>query len=394
MRRLARAAVTSVFLVAGCRPGRPAPRRDAGTAVVAPQDVPARRTATVRVLGDPGAAVSGAPQLAVDGDGAPMLATVEGTAVRVRRWSGGAWAPRGEALNEVPATGPVALATLPQGAPVVTWAERATDGVQWVRAARWDGRGWARLPGHIATPTAGEVVAQLVVACADEGPVVAAVLERTGARALHAAWWTGGQWLAAGPPSLVAAGARALRAAATRTADGGLMLGWIEAAANGVPTLQLRRWNAQARNWLPLPRSITLLVDGGSQVLALAPATGEDFFVSVAWSGGLHPLQRWDAALGEWVDEGLPLASLRQGALALGPLLTSHEGQAALAWQTPGGPLRVARRTAGAWAPPSDLADTARPDGAGLVTGARGEVFAAFVDAAGRASVRAFSDAQ
>ena len=69
-------------------------------------------------------------------------------------------------------------------------------------------------------------------------------------------------------------------------------------------------------------------------VLALAPATGEDFFVSVAWSGGLHPLQRWDAALGEWVDEGLPLASLRQAPLARTLALTPHPLRAPMATTT------------------------------------------------------------
>ncbi|MGI8746770.1 MAG: hypothetical protein ACR2J4_00245, partial [Deinococcus sp.] len=127
-----------------------------------------------------------APQLAVGGWGpvAAWLEDQEGVDnVFVKRWSGRAWVSLGDSLNARPghlAERP-ALALDRQGFPLLAWVEGGAGQARQVYAKRWDGRRWTLLGGGPLNLTPGHDASSASVTVDGEGRAVVAWCERVGA---------------------------------------------------------------------------------------------------------------------------------------------------------------------------------------------------------------------
>ena len=148
------------------------------------------------------------PALAIDARGHPIVAWVEylgpNRAIWLRRWNGEAWeslagSSEGRGISGTPAlSGPPNMVLDGEGRPVLAWTEEVSGRPQiWLR--RWDGASWIELGG---SATGGGVSASPISAAIprvvldrDEMPVVCWIDERTGTRQIHVRRWDGRAWV-------------------------------------------------------------------------------------------------------------------------------------------------------------------------------------------------------
>ncbi|WP_426755329.1 hypothetical protein [Myxococcus sp. Y35] len=148
-----------------------------------------------------------APALSVDGAGGVFLAWAEAESsyvlegLYVRYWNGSGWDAMGGRLvyerrfpSDYRAAQP-ALATLPNGSPVVVWSETSLYGHHGVMVARWSGSAWSM---EVATTSEDWIPAEErrwpTVAVDGQGRVLMTFIAGQNRRGLHAVWYPhGGQ---------------------------------------------------------------------------------------------------------------------------------------------------------------------------------------------------------
>ncbi|MEZ4391478.1 MAG: hypothetical protein R3A48_10315 [Polyangiales bacterium] len=408
------AAALALLAALGCRrtPSRPAPStpppvaldaspgpRDASVPVsldaAAPRDARAPgvlgRDELAPLLGPQEPAPVGPVTLLAAGEDV-VAAWSDGVGVWARRRRGGRWAPMGRRVSDREPRGPIRLAQAPDGTPVIVWSERGREGPTETRFSRWNGGEWAALLGPLNAPAAGAEVTAITVAWSYGSPVVAMAVSRERPRQteLRAVRWTGVRWELAGPPSLLAPGAGLLALEAASCGDGSAVLGWVEVQPSGVPVLELRRWSVQTRTWQVLPRGALPLVDAETRTLALAGASGSEFFVTYAWSGGTHPVHRWSEGAQEWLEVGSPLPAGGRAGLEVGPLLEAQGEDLWMSWRARGGRLSAARLRRSTWEQVTDALDAPGGSDPRVAASAAGTIYASSRGAGGAVSLVSF----
>ena len=155
------------------------------------------------LLSDPGRA-GFSPDIAVNRTGRRTVAFLEGDFatmnVRVtREGEGGTWRALGGPLNRRPksfAASPRVLLTA-VGTPLVAWIEEDASGHDRVHISRWTGQGWEAVGGPASS--AGAKAEDLAFALTRSGAPLLAWLE---AGQLRAARWNGGGWAALPLPTI------------------------------------------------------------------------------------------------------------------------------------------------------------------------------------------------
>ena len=113
----------------------------------APTPTPQLTEAT-RTLEPLGAALSdepaAAPALAVDAEGNPVVAWIEGDQLYVKQWNGTEWVPLGEALNHSAEGSASSIAVAAGERVAVAWRECCTPDAH-LYVSEWDGANWVAL---------------------------------------------------------------------------------------------------------------------------------------------------------------------------------------------------------------------------------------------------------
>lgn len=205
-----------------------------------------------------------------------------GAELRVRQWTGTAWVslpspvvgPAGDIDRGAPD-----LALDAQGAPVMAWSAAGPAGSS-VFVARWDGAAWTAfgpsLTGRGIGPTSGESTHPRL-ALGRTGPVVAWVHAEAGRRSVHVGRWTGTTWEElAGSASgrSLSHGRYATSVAIAATGSGEPLVAWGDGDDDG-QDIFLRAWSGSA--WIAAPGF-------GSDRLS-APGTFS-VLPALAWAGG------------------------------------------------------------------------------------------------------------
>jgi len=142
-------------------------------------------------------AVRGAPALALDDQGQPLVAWQDSAGgLFVRHWTGAVWAAyEGSAPAAIDHGAMPTLAVLSTGAPVLAWVNAAAD----VCVRAWNGAVWSELPsgsatGGCVTNTGCYAQSPKLVADRHGGLVMVVADEFLGSQEIHAWHYDGQQW--------------------------------------------------------------------------------------------------------------------------------------------------------------------------------------------------------
>jgi hypothetical protein len=199
---------------------------------------------------------------AADAIGAPFVSWVSMTSQRqgwVHRWDGSAWEAVGGGAftGATEATYSAAVTIDADGRPVVAWVARLADGLDGteVRVSRWTGTDWVQLGTARRRDTErGSGYPHLVLG-ADGRPVVA-WMERTDDTA-QSPWtayvdsWTGTDWVPLGGSLSSAPAAAILPRLAVDPSTGELFVGFMF-GQSGDQRYAVRRWDAGSETWQSL----------------------------------------------------------------------------------------------------------------------------------------------
>lgn len=254
------------------------------------------------------AASSSAPALALDQDGAPLVAFVAGGELRVSHREGATWT----ALGGVIAAGVVSTpALLVDGAnaPIAAWLE--DDGSRdALRAARWNGTAWDPLGAAALNATAGDATDPVLALDAAGTPLLA---WNEGGR-VRVSGWSAGSWSAVGAATLPATASA--RGEYLKTENGETLLGYRDEDG----AVRMLRLSGGA--WTPLGAAagtsargeIAISWDGWSYVPVVA------FFEETAPGAWSVAVRQYDGA-SSWYD--LAFGSLTTGEAAANPRLSN-----------------------------------------------------------------------
>ena len=269
---------------------------------------------------------AGAPSLAVDASGRPVLAYLHvlaaGTDVFLKLWDGAQWTELGGSAsgggisgNLLATPGPLwpSLALGPAGIPAVSWVHWS-GGYPHVYFRRWDGAQWAELGGSGAGSGVSDAfngVYEPVVAVDSSGnPTLGWHGDDPGIRQVYVRQWDGAQWRELGTTSAGAGGVsrsarRSEEPSLSMDASGRPIVAWQD-GSSGNYEIYLRRWDGT--QWAELGGSATgggvSNTPGASRYLSMAldPAGNPVIAWQEAISWSYVYVKRWNGS--QWVELG------------------------------------------------------------------------------------------